>query len=229
MAYLAPHLYLRANGYFGTSGGPVDYWSSGFRLSLPGASPVPDTDYTAFLESVSTAYSGFHVRPEIGAGNACFLESLSVARVGIDGKYDPSTQATTVRPFGPVVGGGGTTSMEWSRAWVCSLRTGIARGLASNGRAYWPCTALVINGATGRLLPTQVTAALERWKILIDSINSAADSVAANLRVSVLSQGGVSGGPARRVVTQLRMDARLDRQERREDDTPSEYLTTNLA
>lgn len=222
MPYLQSHLVLRIHGHFGAAGSFLDYWSVGLRLARLLGAPAPVADYTAFLESISGPVSTFHSSGTALAGTTCFLDRLTIARVGTDGKYDPPTQETTIREYTPVIAGGGSGNAPWTQAICYSLRTDRPRGYASNGRVYYPATAAVVNPATGQM-GTSVESAANLFRTMLIAINTAAASLDADLKVSVMSQVGVG---LTRPVTNVRVDHHLDRQERRENDSPPAYFVT---
>lgn len=228
MPYTGSHVLLRANGHFGASAVPADHWSSGLRIARidGGDLTVTDEGLVTLLETVSGAYSTFHQNSATFAGADCYLASLSAANVGVDGKYVNPGSETLFRPFAPILSGMGTTIHPWSTALVCSLRTSAARGYASNGRAYWPCLTIPLSGTTGRAGSSSVGNAVANWKTLLDAINDAAGDLGPGGRVSVMSTVGAGKTLP---VTAIRMDTRLDQQERRENSQPSEWATATLA
>lgn len=226
MPYPNAHLLLRASGHFGSGTTVIaDKWSTGLRFGVVGA----DVSYSpgslqTFVDAAWTAFLNLHSVVAVGAGNNCYLDATTVARVGLDGKYDPATQQT-VRHDGPSTAGGGTPSNPWNTAHVISLRTAFPRGYASNGRMYYPCLSQSPASGTGRLTTAQVTARLASFKTLVESLNAAAATYSTNCRLMVYSSVG-SGLSAK--VTSLRADERLDSIERRENDIPANYSSVSI-
>lgn len=225
MSFDRSFLYLRIIGHFGQATAFSDFWSVGLKLANAGGSPAPVAGYSGFLTGIKSAVQAFHIASATGVGNACFLDELTVARIGEDGHYDPDTQDTTHELYAPAIVGTGTTALPWSTALVTSLRTPRPRGIASNGRFYYPCGTLVVATTTGRLGTTQVTNYLNAAKALFDSINAQGAALSPAVKVHVMSQKG--SGLSANVVT-LRADGRLDQQERRENNTPSVYSSVSL-
>jgi len=226
MAFDRMALVLRFHGHFGTSSSIEDEWSVGLRIASVTLGEPPTAGLDTFLTAISTDVSAFHSSTLVHAGNAVFLDRLTVARVGTDGKYDPATQETTTYDYVSPVAGNGTTIAPWSQALVCSLRTSRPRGYASNGRFYYPMTAQAVVNTTGRISQSEVGNYIQGCKTLFDAINADAAALQSGLRIHVLSAVGAGLGAA---VTSIRADGRLDTQERRENQTPSTYSTASLA
>jgi len=223
MPYTGAHFYLRANGWFGSSSAGVDQWSTGWRIAQEDGSVATPTDSskTAFLAAVAPAISTFHGLADTRAGANCYLVFLTFARIGADGKYEPSVQDTWTYNYPAPVAGVSTTQQPWTTALVYSLRTARPRGYASNGRNYWPATGHFINGLTGRVsssLDSSVTA----YRTMIRAINTAAGVMDPDAKVSVMSTVG-AGLTAH--ATSIRVDDRLDSQERRENSITPNYVT----
>lgn len=214
-------------GHFGTLSSQLDNWSTGLRITKnDGTATLPgDTALTTFLESISGPVATFHGAAGTLAGTSTFLDYLSAAVVGTDGKYYVPSSTTIMRPYGPVIAGGGTPTQPWNTSLVCSMRTNFQRGYASNGRMYWPTIAASVNSATGRVSSSLATL-LGLYKTMFDAINSSAETMSAGARISVMSAVGQGHfSPVR----SLRMDPRLDSIERRENAQPSVWTTVNLA
>lgn len=227
MPFHAPHVKVRFQGHFGTSGSTIDGWSTGLRIAdVGGTALLPsESALVNFLETISGPLATFHGAGGVYASTACFLDQASAAVVGVDGKYYSPSAQTIIRPFVPVVAGSGTCVQPWTTALVCSLRTNFARGYASNGRMYWPAPAVTVAATSGRASASLPTV-LGFYKTLFDAINSAAAAMSADARICVLSNvGNGHFSPVR----SLRMDSRLDSIERRENNTPSTYTSVQLA
>lgn len=225
VVYSRAHYVFRAIGHFGSSPTNfLDHWSSGFRLGLVGGDVPVGVPLEPFLETVYTAIQAFHTSGGAKAGTNCFLDELTIARVGLDGKYDPPAQETTRRAYASPPIGSGTTIHPWNTAMVISLRTPFPRGIASNGRTYWPTTAMPIDGATGRVAQDALEAYVAAAKTMIQAINAASQSqIATGVVVTVQGQDGKTGPARAAAVTSIRSDGRLDTIERRENDQPSSY------
>jgi hypothetical protein len=227
MPYSSPFIYLKALGHFGASGSALERWNAGVKILHNGAAPTT-AQMTAFLTAVAPAFSNWHKSTAINSGTTCFLTGLTGAVIGTDGKYvGGGAQATTVYTYGAPQSGLGTGTLPWSTAMCISLRTQFSRGLSSNGRVYWPCTALPVPPATGVWTPTQCSTAAAEAKILFDAINAASTTgFDSSHRVSVMSQ--VGAGQAANV-TSIRIGGKPDRQERRERDLLETYQSATLA
>jgi hypothetical protein len=226
MPFPQRHLLVRANGQFGSASVAKDFWSAGLRLGTAAGTNLTVTEIEAFLSAVKSAYSTFHGASAVKAGDGCFLTHLTGAQIGTDGKYDPAGAETAREDYSPVIAGNTGSVMPYSTAFVYSLRTGIARGYASNGRMYWPACSMIVDGASGRRTTPEVTASVNAFKTLVDALNVAGNAVEPGMRVRVYSQVGAG---LSREVTHVRADGRLDSQERREDDVASTWFETAVA
>jgi len=221
MAYNREHLILRAHGHFGSSASnQLDHWSAGLKLAVVGGGPITQTDWSGFLETISTAYTTFHTTAGINAGASCYLDKLTCAPVGLDGKYKSTATPTSERPYTTPPKGQFPSILPWSTANVISLRTLNKRGYASNGRMYWPFTSSGVEPTTGRQTDGAVQAISNAAAVLLTAINNAAQSAQSGLRVHVMSQVGAGTSS---LVTEVRSDGRLDGIERRENDQPAVY------
>jgi hypothetical protein len=146
------------------------------------------------------------------------------AQIGVLGKYSPATQVTVLSPV-TATAGVGVPTQPWNAALVMSLRTAAPRGLASNGRVYWPATAAAIDTATGRVSASTITARINAFRTFINALNTAGNVYSAGMAVVVAS---AVGGGAIRPVTAVRMDARMDSIERRENGQPSNYSSVAI-
>lgn len=226
MAYRNVHLVLRAGGHFGTSSVFADNWSIGLRFGFAATDVALDpVALSAFNESAWGLFASLHPKTTVGAGTACYLDWVTSARVGTDGKYNPA-QVPTTRHDGAPIAGGSSSTQPWNTALVVSLRTIAARGYASNGRMYYPCTAFTAVATTGRVADSNVLSRLNEFKTLIDGLNSAANVYQTGMRLCVMS---AVGSGLTYPVTSLRGDGRFDSQERRENKTPSTWSSVTLA
>jgi len=227
MAYNREHILLRILGHFGA--GATDYkdrWSTGLRLAVVGGAPPATTGLVTFLETVSAAVINFHVSSSSYAGNACWLDELTAAHIGLDGKYATEFTDTVHHEILPAVGGAGASHLPWNTAHVISVRTLKPRGVASNGRMYYPCLAAPVDTYSGRVVESNVDIRLSAAKVMFDAINTAAQTASSGLRIHVLSKKG-SGWSA--LATGIRADGRLDSIERRENQIPTTWTNKTLA
>lgn len=226
MTFQNKHLLIRINGGFGSvAAAPIDKWSVGLRIGIPGTDSMLATPaLITLLNAIHTAASTAHAAGTMAAGTATSFTHVQGARVGEDGKYDPQSQLTQVSTGSPIFGTG-TPVVPWNTAHSFGLRTSNPRGYASNGRCYWPAIGLQVVSTTGRLSPTQVNNRISAFRTFINAVNVAANTYEAGSGVCVMSAVG-AGTTAR--VTAIRADDRLDSIERRENDAPSNYVVTPL-
>lgn len=222
MAYGSTHILVRANGHFGTSGSASDYWSTGLRFGIPGTDVVYDeAKLQTFVQACFTAATTFHADVTSVVGTACWLDNCSAARIGLNGKYNPSTQVTKFSTGGASAGTG-TVVLPWNSALVVSLRTPNPRGPASNGRSYWPMLAGAIIGTTGRISSSVVSNRLANFRTMLNSMNTAANVYDPGMKVRVFSNIGLGSAAT---VTGIRSDDRVDSIERRENQIPSVWTS----
>lgn len=186
-------------------------------------------DVTAFLGVAAAAIQTFHSAAGTKVGSTCWLTELTMARVGLDGKYDPTTQSTSRYTYATAVAGGGSALHPWNTAMVISLRTSIPRGIASNGRVYWPSLAMPINTLTGRIGNSDVINFITAAKTLFNALNTAATAnLTVETKVIVAGAAGKTGPANTAYVTGLRADDRLDTIERRENQQPAVYQSVTI-
>jgi hypothetical protein len=226
MVFPHEHLLLRFNGHFGTSGSVADRWSVGLRLGYPTRAPAYDpVKLQTLVNAAQTVGNTMMAAAGVSAGTVAFLDYVTGAQIGVNGKYQPTAQVTVVSPPTPTAGAG-TAVLPWNSAGVFSLRTNIPRGRASNGRCYWPALAVSITPATGRMGTATVTSRVSAFKTFLDGLNTAANAYDTGMRVCVGS--AVGGGLLAQVIT-IRSDDRVDSIERRENQQPSAWQTATLA
>ena len=225
MNYTTPFLYFRAGGHFGDSNQQLDHWSIGLKFASPPV-PVPydPAELATFVDTTLVALQAFHANVGSYVGNQVFLDWASGARVGTDGKYDPLDQETYVTEISPLAGGQ-TQIHPWNTALVISLRTARPRGLASNGRCYYPALGLGVAASSGRAAGANVQARLDLFRTFINAANAAASDYAIGTRLCVMS--GIRTG-ATEVVTSIRSDTRFDSIERRENDLPPDWKEASI-
>lgn len=219
---------LRMIGHFGTSPTAADYWSSGLRLAIVGGNDVALNDLTPFLNAIQVAIATFHATGTVGAGPNTYLDELTAAHIGLDGKYVSSMEQTTRYKYGSPIVGAGSGNHPWSTAMVTSLRTLFARGLASNGRMYWPAVGLGLSSGTGRVPAATMDNYVVEVKTMLNAINTAAQSYQTGLRIHVLGYSPKYGTSASSMVNAIRCDERLDSIERRENDQPAVWHSQTL-
>lgn len=227
MPYAEPFVQLTMNGVFGAAATtPAEIWSAGLKFRNPGSAPSP-ANLTSFIESVAVHASTFHAAGTALVGSNCWLTHLTAAFIGTDGKYvGGDTQATTRHTYGTPVAGNGTATAPWTQAIVTSLRTLVLRGPGSNGRMYYPATTAQPQATTGVLAPSLQASYATVVATFLNAVNNSADAhLPGTGGLSVMSKVG-SGVAAS--VTALRVGARLDRQERRENKLSEAYITRSV-
>lgn len=226
MPYAEPYVYLRALGTFGTVATIREEWGVGFKFRHPEGSPSL-ASLVSFLETASVPISNFHAGA-IQAGSACYLREITAAYVGTDGKYvGGGAQQTTRRPYTTPVQGTGSTQHPFSQAVVISLRTAVTRGPGSNGRVYWPCTAIPVAGDSGLMSSTTQGFIADEAKVLIDNLNAA--KVSAMPGTGLLSVMSKVGTGIAATVTSIRVGGRFDAQESRERKLSEAYVSRPIS
>lgn len=225
MTFQNAHLAVRLNGGFSSPVTPVDKWSCGVRVAIPGQDIRYDTgDLQTFANAVHTAARTLQGSASVLAGTNTYFTHVTVARIGENGRYEPADQLTTVSA-GASQQGGGTPTQPWNTAHSFGLRTDAPRGYASNGRVYYPMLAPVVTATTGRLHTTAVAGRVAAFVTFLQAVNAAAAAYDLGAAVCVMSNVGAG---TTRVVTAVRADERLDSIERRENDQVPVYTTTPL-
>jgi len=118
---------------------------------------------------------------------------------------------------------------HWNSAYVTSLRRLIARGLASNGRMYWPAVGMTLTSTTGRLASATQNTYMTTCKTMLDAINVAAQAYQNGLRIHVLGYSAKTGASMSSMVTSIRGEQRMDSIERRENQQPPVWSSALLA
>lgn len=226
MAFTHRHLQIKLNGGLGGSvATPLDRWSTGFRIAVPGADiPLATPALQTLVNAIHAAAITLHGSSAVLAGTNVNFLNVTGARVGVDGKYDPAGQLTVVST-GVAQAGSGAANLPWTTALSIGLRTTAPRGYASNGRMYYPMLAAAVLANTGRISTTSVDSRLSLFRTFFNAVNTAANTYEAGAVVCVMS--AVGSGTTNRVVS-LRSDERLDAIERRENDQPVTYRTLAL-
>jgi hypothetical protein len=227
MVFPHDHILIRYNGHFGTTGTDmIDRWSVGMRFGLTGSEPVYDAaKLQTFTNACDTAAKVFHAAAGSLTGTNCWYNWATGAQIGVLGKYVPPGQLTVISPWVGTAGSG-TPINPWNTALVVSLRTSQPRGVASNGRLYWPAIAAPVVNTTGRLTTAVVNTRVNLFKTFLDACNTAANAYSPNMRLIVASS---IGGGKYATVQSIRSDQRLDSIERRENAAPATWSTAALS
>lgn len=224
--YTHPYVYIRFNGVFGNTATPIERWSAGIKLLQPGGL-VATNSLIAFLETISGPVATFHSHSAVKAGQQCWLTELTAAVVGTDGKYiGGGAQTTLKRPYTTPVAGAATTILPYPTSMVLSLRTTLQRGRASNGRVYWPATALNISPTTGVVVTADTTNYATQAALLLNAINQAADAFIPDSQ-GIWVMSGLDAGTSA-PVTSVRIGGRMDHQESRERSIVEQYSSATV-
>lgn len=183
MAFPTSHYYL---AWSGTLPG-AESFSMGVRLS-PEFSLSSEADEKSALTDYAAALSAWWIQ----AGNRLNstrtgLVTVKLNRVGTDGKY----QRSYTNRIDYTTPKAGATSGSWPNqiAWVTTLETGAARGLAHRGRLFWPCPSVAI-GADGVVTQADALVGANLMAGLVNSLNA----VRPGARVHVYSSGSEAKG-----------------------------------
>jgi hypothetical protein len=221
--YTLPFIQFRLEGHFGS--GVTDkkeIWSAGLHIGSASLIGASSSTILAFLTAVAPAANTLHSTAAVGAGSNCFLDSLSGALIGTNGKYALGSLQTTTRYTYPTpVFGSGTATGPWSQAMAWSLRSAILRGPGSHGRMFYPALALSPVSTTG-VLATAATASYAAAAVaFINTVNTQATAAfGANTNVSLVSPIGTG---FQSTVTRVGIGGRLDTQESRENKLLESY------
>lgn len=187
MAFSSTHVLFRMNGSFGSNAATqTEQWTCGMRINT-GTTNNSEAAKTAFLETIAVAANTFHTSTAVSSGNFCWLQSLSCAYIGPDGKYvGGGAQTTATRPYTTPAAGFGTVTTSWDVARVFTLRTAQARGRGHVGRFFYPAAQAVAND--GRWTAAEATAAATAAVTFLNQVNSASKSFwTASFGLSVMS------------------------------------------
>jgi len=184
MPYTAPHMYLTLLGdaYAG-----AEHWQFGFRLTDGGASSQ------ATANDVGPAIAAWYPVAANGFYATHRLTSVKVARIGVDGDYEPNEVSGVWFPGAPVAGSEGhaVDSPDVPQLTVCcTLQTAVPRGRGARGRVYPPPQRFNI-GADGLLIAGDAAVFALRMAALVTAIN--ARPLVGN--VAVMSRGKREAGP----------------------------------
>lgn len=226
MAFPANLALIRFCGVFGTVASPLERWQTTLKLQATGEGAI--AELLPFLTAIATASSTFFSNASLAAGSNVHFTELQGAILGPDGKYlGGAGQPTTVYKLPSPTAGAGTTTSPYSQALVISLRTNNLRGYASNGRMYWPATALTVAGTTGRIASGTTNAIATAAATFLNAINTVAAGGGYPNLGSIQVMSNVGAGTAANV-TGLRVGSKMDRWEPRESDLIEAYSTATV-
>lgn len=228
MSYALPFVKVTVEGHFGTSStNIVEQWRAGFHLTKNGGVIGGTSELTAFLTALITPTITFHNTSALASGTTTWIDAVSAAYIGTDGKYAlGSLQSTTRVPLGTPSAGVGTQFAPFSQAMVLSLRSLLTRGPASHGRIYWPATALTVTSGTGVISSATVTAIRTAALTYLNAINTLASSnFGSGTNVGLVSNKG-SGFQS--PVTRVGIGQKMDSMESRERDIPEAHIFGTL-
>lgn len=229
MPYPAQFVKVNMEGHFGSSTtNIVENWVAGFHISSTGGGSFDPANLLTFLTAIAPAVQTFHTTLQNGVGSSTYLDSLSAAYIGVDGKYvlgglQPTTRYTYPTP----VAGAGSGIGPYSAAMVWTLRSLTLRGPASHGRVYYPACAIAVTPATGVVGITYTSSIADTAKVLLNTVNTqAAAKFGTGSLVSLVSKVG-----AGKIAPVVKVGAgqRLDSMESRERKIPEAYYYGTLA
>jgi hypothetical protein len=228
VAYPSAFVKVNIEGTFGPNATSViERWSAGFHVGGPSLIAPDGTTLLAFLTAIAPTVSAYHTTASSLVGNSTWLQSLSAALIGTDGKYAAgSLQATTRYTYGVPVAGANASTGPYSQAIVWTLRSLILRGPASHGRLYYPSTAVAINSSTGTMTTAQATTIATSAKAVLDKVNTEASLRIGTGAGAFLVSPVLSGRQA--PVTKVGIGLRLDAMESRERSLAENYQFANL-
>lgn len=209
MAYPANFLRLVANGTLYT----VERFS--WSLSLIGNGVAP----TEVPPAVISAVTAFHGGQQVTSVPAR-LTDIKLNLIGTDGRYVSQTDTVQHDLPTPVQGTSGARHPA-QIAQAITLRTGVRRGLASNGRFYLPLPAGEL-ATDGRVEPVNAELLAEAAQTLVESLNAAMDG----WRVGVVSNVGAG---AARPVTAVGVGRVLDTIRSRRSSIPEGHVELPIA
>lgn len=234
MVYKEEHMLLQWSGHFAPSPDRiVDDFSGGLRFVGPALGDVDNKDVAEDLWNVLSA---FWKHPASGIPGAARLDALKWNRIDVNGRYKSRVQTTLHMPD-EFTNGTTTTVYPTQVAYATTWMTDFRRGLAKQGRTYWP-TAWPISNSTGLRVRPEYAETMGQWAMdLIAALNQAArgDGVRAPNPTNLPSAGGGTAmvaavmskerEGATNVITGVRVGDRLDIQRRRGDRIEEEYVS----
>lgn len=207
VTYASPFVLTTVEGNFGTA--PIlEQWRATWKIPVPSGAVPNGAAILTYLTAIKTAVQTFHTGA-VSSGLPAQLVSLAGAVIGTDGKYlGGGAQETERYTYPSTVGGSGTPIHPFDAALCVSLRSTNARGRASRGRFYWPALAHPLGTTDGLVTPTNHTNLLTAAKVLIDAINTQANTILGpSAYVSVMS--GLGSGTSA-VVESVSIGRKLD-------------------
>jgi hypothetical protein len=216
------------NGHFGASTtNIVERWTAGLHLTKNGGVIGGTSELSSFLTNIRTAAIAYHSDSGVGAGVSAYLDSISGAYIGTDGKYAlGALQSTTTVALTTSTPGAGSAQNPWSTAGVLTLRSLLTRGPASHGRCYWPAVGQPTTSTTGVV----ATGTVNGWSATAATFLNAVNAVAATNFGTGTNIGLVSNKLSgfQSPVTKVGIGQKLDSMESRERDIPENHKFTNL-
>lgn len=230
MAY-APHALLTFGGALGNN----ETWSVGLRLTAGGYSTASETDRYAWAREavdpmvlpLQQFFSG-----NSGISSQARLNWVKLNPIGPDGRQ-VNDQTISDSNGGILLAQGSGSSTPFQLCLVASLRTGRLRGLASNGRIYWPAGVSAVDAA-GQIGASAAKSLATYTMALVDGINSLTfPGQTMQPIVHVISPGRVGTAPGVSgplfPVTAVRCGRVPDTQRRRRAKLVEDYQETTLA
>jgi hypothetical protein len=196
------------------AGTDVDIWQIGLKVPVTPQFLAPNIPMNAFVDDLQADAIRFwdSLRPYYTAATSLSFVKANV--IGVDGFYENKGE-TFRRDFPERAGVDASNALPSEVAFVVTLLTDVARGLASKGRVYLPAPATApALTPTGRVGPGYRDACIAAVAQLVRDVGDApgVDGAAGIGDTSVLSK--VREGATRKV-TAVRADDTWDTQRRR--------------
>lgn len=217
MPYTTPHILLQWTGQFqiGASTGIVDQWTGSMRLVGPGVNSVDITE--PLMTSYWNKLTAFLGRPASMVPSNVNLSLLKMNKIGVDGKYASKFDSNFISP--PRAYGAAQHRYPTQIAWATTWNTQAARGLARQGRSYWPTAVATQSGDRTVTVEECKAMAASAWTLIAD-LNSVQVGDGNALVCAVMSDQREG---ATHPITYARVGNRLDVQRRRANNLDETY------
>jgi hypothetical protein len=228
MTYARPFVKVNVEGHFGASVAPgFEQWQAGFHVSSVGGGSFDPVNLLSFLTAIAPAIQTYHSTAVVGAGTNAYVDSLSCAYIGIDGKYVLGSLQPTTRYFYPgPFANSGTAVGPPSQSLCITLRSLRLRGPASHGRLYWPALAVGAVASTGQINPTNQGLIATAAQTMFNAINvQASAKFGAGSNVCLVSNVGAG---TESLVSSVGIGLKLDHMESRERNLPEQHAMRSL-
>lgn len=228
MPYSVPFLKVNFEGHFGSSTTNIaENWVAGLHVTKNGGLIGGTTELTNFLTAIRAPAITYHSSAIAAAGTNTFLDAVSGAYIGTDGKYAlGSLQSTTRVPLTTSTPGSSSGTAPWSQSMCITLRSTLLRGAASHGRIYWPAVGMSITPTTGVFPNANVISLSTAAKTFLDAVNvQAATAFGSGANVGLVSAKGTG---FQSPVVKVGIGQRIDSMESRERNIAEAHVFSNL-